>query len=68
MIRILSSEREEIGALRRKARETFDVKGGRESSRERRMQTDEAARELLGADRFEDWLQLRQKRRPPWRR
>jgi hypothetical protein len=65
---LLTSERNEVGALRRKARETFDVKAGRESTRSRRLETDQAIKDLLGAERSESWQRLRESRRPPWRR
>jgi len=65
---LLGEERRKIGEIRTKARETFDVRGAREQRREVHRQTDEAALELLGADGYESWKEIRGKRRPPWRR
>lgn len=65
---MLATEREELRALRRKSRETFDIKGGRDSAKSRKEATDEEARALLGDERFDGWERLRERRQPPWRR
>jgi hypothetical protein len=68
MVEILQRERLEIGDLRRKSRETFDIKGGRDATKARRLETDKEIKTLLGAERSVLWKRIRESRRPPWRR
>ena len=65
---LLTTERQKIGEIRKAARETFDIRGARVQRREVSRQTDAAAFELLGAEGFEAWKDLRQKKQERRRR
>ena len=65
---LLIEERTKRGEIRRKARETFDIRTARDEGKMLRAATEERAKKLLGEQRYEKWQSLREERRPPWRR
>ncbi|MGB0648394.1 MAG: hypothetical protein ACPGQS_14515, partial [Bradymonadia bacterium] len=60
---LLQKERKEMAKVRRDARRDFDIRGGRQRSKELRLQTDSIVRDLLGGERFDTWRSLRKPQR-----
>ena len=67
LLDLLASERDQRRILWREARETMDIKSSRQKTQALREQTDESAADILGAEDFGAWKELRQEGRR-WRR
>jgi cell division protein FtsB len=60
---LLAGEREQVRKAFRAARETFDFRGARETARDLRKGTDQAAAEFLDEKQLEKWSEQRARRR-----